>query len=166
MIKKLFVLIIALFIVACATEQTSPVREMKPSQQVVAVIGNEKAASSSMTDTTEHTAQNQDSAGTEVQKGNNPPNQAVKEVTLTASQWKFEPSVVRVNLGETIKLKVRSIDVEHGVGIREFNVNVKVPAGEEKEVTFVADQKGEFSMFCNVYCGAGHKDMKGVLVVE
>ena len=89
-----------------------------------------------------------------------------KEFSITASTWKFEPSVIRVKEGDAVTLRLRSIDVSHGIGIKEFGVSLKVGAGEEKNVTFIAEKKGTYTLFCNVFCGEGHRDMKGVLVVE
>jgi len=34
------------------------------------------------------------------------------------------------------------------------------------EFEFVADKVGEFNFFCNVYCGEGHSEMGGKLVVR
>ena len=31
---------------------------------------------------------------------------------------------------------------------------------------FQANKKGEFGMFCSVFCGNGHPGMKGKLIVE
>ncbi len=39
------------------------------------------------------------------------------------------------------------------------------PGKETTTVQFVADQEGEFEFYCSVYCGVGHYDRKGMLVV-
>ena len=36
----------------------------------------------------------------------------------------------------------------------------------EDRAEFIADKKGEFEMFCSVYCGQGHGQMKGKLIVK
>ncbi len=89
-----------------------------------------------------------------------------KEFNMIAKQFSFEPSTITVKKGDTVKINLNSIDVDHGIGITEFNVNLKVGKGETKSVEFVADKAGTFTMFCNVFCGADHKDMKGTLLVE
>lgn len=90
----------------------------------------------------------------------------VKEFDMIAKQFSFEPSTITVNKGDKVKINVRSTDVEHGISIPEFGVNKKLPSGEERTIEFTADQEGEFSFICSVYCGSGHGNMKGTLIVE
>lgn len=94
------------------------------------------------------------------------PQPSVKEFTVTARQFSFEPSTITVNKGDTVRLNVKSVDVTHGIGISEFNVNEVLPAGQEKVIEFVASTQGTFLMFCSVFCGSGHLDMKGTLIVN
>ncbi len=89
-----------------------------------------------------------------------------KEFSMTAKRWAFEPSEIRVKEGDTARLKVKSIDVTHGFSLPDFNVDEKLEPGKEITVEFVANKKGTFTFFCSVFCGEGHKDMKGTLVVE
>jgi len=90
----------------------------------------------------------------------------VKEFTVEASQWKFTPSTITVNKGDTVRLKVISKDVTHGLAIPAFGIDQRLNSGGEIEVVFVADKAGEFPFYCTVFCGRGHSDMTGVLVVE
>lgn len=90
----------------------------------------------------------------------------VNEIKVVANNFAFSPSTLRVRQGDTIRLVVSSVEGEHGLAIREFNVDVQVNEGETKSAEFVADKKGSFMLYCSVYCGAGHKEMKGVFIVE
>ena len=88
------------------------------------------------------------------------------EFNITARQWSFDPAVITVNKGDTVLLHIQSVDVTHGFAITEFNVNSTLTAGQTTDVEFVADQAGTFSFFCSVFCGSGHSDMQGTLIVE
>jgi cytochrome c oxidase subunit 2 len=90
----------------------------------------------------------------------------VKEFSITAKQWSFEPSTIEVKKGDKVRLLIKSIDVEHGFALPEFNVNENLSPGKEIKVEFTANKTGTFTFYCNVYCGSGHKDMKGTLVVK
>ena len=90
----------------------------------------------------------------------------VKEFTMTAKQWAFDPEVITVKKGDNVKIKVKSIDVSHGFALPDFGFDQKLEPGKEIVVEFIASKKGEFTFFCSVLCGQGHKDMKGKLVVE
>jgi len=90
----------------------------------------------------------------------------VKEFTMTAKQWAFDPAIITVKQGDTVRLKITSTDVAHGFALTDFNVKVDLAPNKEETVEFVADKKGEFTFFCSVMCGEGHRDMTGKLVVE
>lgn len=89
-----------------------------------------------------------------------------KEFTMVATDFAFTPGVIEVNEGDTVILYITSTDVAHGIAIPEFNVKEELPLGEQKTVQFVADKKGTFNFYCNVYCGDGHREMTGSLVVN
>ncbi len=91
---------------------------------------------------------------------------AVKEFTMTAKQWAFEPSEIRVTKGDTVKLKIKSVDVEHGFKLPDFGVDANLQPGQEVTVQFTADKAGTFTFSCNVFCGSGHSEMEGTLIVE
>ena len=92
--------------------------------------------------------------------------QAVKKFVMTANQFTFTPSTLTVNKGDTVQITLTSADVNHGMAIPTFNVNQTVDAGKTATFSFVADQAGSFPFFCNVFCGEGHRNMKGVLTVK
>lgn len=89
----------------------------------------------------------------------------IKEIRLEAFQFGFSPNPVVVEKGDIVKLEITSRDVPHGVYIKEYNINVPVKKGEIKRVEFFADKEGEFNIQCSVFCGSGHSNMKGRLVV-
>ncbi|PNX45912.1 MAG: hypothetical protein BV456_12990 [Thermoplasmata archaeon M8B2D] len=91
---------------------------------------------------------------------------AVKEFDMIAKQWEFDPSTIEVNQGDTVLLHITSTDVDHGIALPAFGVEEHLNPGETVDVQFVADKKGTYTFFCDVYCGPGHKDMTGTLVVN
>ncbi len=90
----------------------------------------------------------------------------IKEFTVTAKQFVFEPTIIEVNKGDKVKLIVTSTDLSHGFSILEYGINERVNPGESIIVEFIADKEGEFTMFCSVYCGENHSEMKGKLIVK
>lgn len=78
----------------------------------------------------------------------------------------FAETRIVVPKGVTLALHIRNLDVPHGFGLEEFGVfNALTPPGEVTTVRFVASQAGEFVFFCTVFCGPGHPNHKGTLVV-
>ncbi len=91
---------------------------------------------------------------------------ARKEFVITLKQWSFSPSVITVKKDDLVTLKLRSVDVAHGLALPDFNISANVKTGETKTVEFKADKIGAFNFVCSVYCGVGHGSMTGKLVVE
>lgn len=91
----------------------------------------------------------------------------VKEFTVVAERFKFTPSRIEVNQGDTIRVTVKSADNTHGWQIKSLDVDLLAKKGGKPETSeFVADKAGTFTITCSEYCGKGHDDMKGTLVVH
>ncbi|HLD04610.1 MAG TPA: cupredoxin domain-containing protein [Candidatus Nanoarchaeia archaeon] len=95
-----------------------------------------------------------------------PATEGVKEFSLVAKQFEFVPNEIRVKKGDRVKLRVKSIDTQHGFRLPDFGVEVTLEPDQEKVVEFTADQAGTFDFYCSVFCGAGHGNMRGLLFVE
>ncbi len=92
---------------------------------------------------------------------------APRTIDVVATRFAFEPSRIEVTEGERIRLVVTSGDGVHGVEIKKFKVNKKVPrGGDPVTIEFVASAAGQYPILCSEYCGEGHEDMKGLLVVN
>ena len=90
----------------------------------------------------------------------------VKTFDVVASRFTFEPSTISVEEGDRVRLRLRSADRTHGIGIKAFRVKTLIPkSGEVVTVEFVADRPGSFDITCSEYCGGGHTAMKGRLIV-
>jgi cytochrome c oxidase subunit 2 len=90
----------------------------------------------------------------------------VQTIDVIASQFKFEPATISVVEGDRVRLRLRSADRTHGIGIKAFRVKALIPKmGEAVTVEFVADRSGTFDITCSEYCGTGHAAMKGSLIV-
>jgi cytochrome c oxidase subunit II len=89
-----------------------------------------------------------------------------KEISVTAKQYEFSPSVINVNKGDHVRLRFTTLDVAHGFMLDGYGVSTRIDVGKESVVEFVADKAGEFNFRCNVPCGSGHMEMGGKLVVS
>ena len=90
----------------------------------------------------------------------------VKTIDVTASRFQFEPETISVAQGDSVRLRLHSADRSHAFAIKAFRVKVVIPkGGETVTVEFVAEQAGTFAFTCAEYCGTGHSEMKGRLVV-
>ena len=89
-----------------------------------------------------------------------------KVFEVTASRYRFEPASLEVTEGDRVILTLRSADTTHGFAIPELKVKATVPkGGAPVTVEFMASKAGTFPFACSEYCGSGHRQMKGRLVV-
>ena len=91
---------------------------------------------------------------------------ALREIRLTAKQFSYEPSTIRVHVGDKVRITASSLDVPHGFAINEYGIDQQLEAGKDTVIEFTADKAGTFTFYCNVPCGSGHRSMKGALIVE
>ncbi|HEX7485183.1 MAG TPA: cupredoxin domain-containing protein [Vicinamibacterales bacterium] len=91
----------------------------------------------------------------------------VKAFEIVAERFSFAPNHIEVTRGDHVSLTVRSADGTHGLAIKKLKLDIQVPKGGEPVVVeFDADQVGSFPIACSEYCGRGHSQMKGILVVN
>jgi cytochrome c oxidase subunit 2 len=90
-----------------------------------------------------------------------------RTIDVVARRFTFEPSTIDAAEGERLRLVVTSADGVHGVEIKKFRVNKEIPRGGDPVVIeFTASEAGRFPIICSAFCGDGHGDMKGMLVVQ
>lgn len=91
---------------------------------------------------------------------------ALKEFTVTASNFKFDPSQIQVKKGETVRIVFKNNGGSHDFRLDEFKASTKViQGGQQETIEFVADKTGQFEYYCSV---GNHRQMgmKGTLVVD
>jgi cytochrome c oxidase subunit II len=91
--------------------------------------------------------------------------QPVHEVQIVASRYAFEPAIVQLAAGESVRLVVRSKDGTHGFAIPKLKIDLHLPDnGEPATAEFIAPSAGEYKIACSEFCGRGHGQMKAALV--
>jgi cytochrome c oxidase subunit 2 len=82
-----------------------------------------------------------------------------RRIEVIAKRFAFSPGEITLKKGEPVLLVVKSVDVPHGIRIRELGVEVKVPKTGTQEVRFTPEKAGTFVGHCYVFCGEGHGTM-------
>jgi cytochrome c oxidase subunit 2 len=83
-----------------------------------------------------------------------------KKIEITAKRFTYTPNEITLKKGEPVVLVVQSLDVAHGLRVRDLNIDLKVKKGGTSEVQVTPDKTGDFVGQCSVFCGAGHGSMK------
>lgn len=87
------------------------------------------------------------------------------EIKVTARQYQFEPKVITVQKGKPVRLLITSADVHHGFAIEAFGIDKHIEPYKITVVEFTPESAGRFPFSCSVFCGDGHEEMSGELVV-
>ena len=88
-------------------------------------------------------------------------------IEVTAKRFAFEPAEIEATVGERLQLVMKSADGVHGLEIKKFKVSKSSPRGSSGvTVEFTVTEAGRFPILCSEYCGDGHKEMSGMLIVR
>jgi len=87
--------------------------------------------------------------------------------------WKFqhpegqrEINTLHIPAGRPIKLLMTSEDVIHSFFVPAFRVHMDVLPDRYTSVWFEGTRPGTYHLFCSQFCGTGHADMIGTIVVQ
>lgn len=86
-------------------------------------------------------------------------------VTLVAARYGFYPEHIEVPADTPVTFRLASADVLHGVHVPYTNMATMIVPGYISEVHTSFPRPGEYSLFCNEYCGLGHDHMWSRLTV-
>ena len=90
---------------------------------------------------------------------------AEREIHVTAKKFQFTPDTITLKKGEPVVLVISSQDRKHGFNLRAFGIREDVSPGGTARIRFTPNKTGKFTFSCDVFCGEGHEDMTGTMVV-
>jgi cytochrome c oxidase subunit 2 len=86
-------------------------------------------------------------------------------IKITAKKFEYVPAKIVLKRGVPVTLELTSLDRKHGFSAPELGLRVEVRPGDTVRLRFVPDKIGSFTFHCDVFCGDGHEDMTGEIVV-
>jgi cytochrome c oxidase subunit II len=86
-------------------------------------------------------------------------------VQVVARKFTFSPDVIELQLGVPVVLELTSADRVHGFNAPDLGLRVDVEPGKTVRVRIVPTKTGTFEFHCDVFCGSGHEEMAGRIVV-
>jgi cytochrome c oxidase subunit II len=87
-------------------------------------------------------------------------------VQVVARRFVFIPNTITAQAGRPLSLRISAPEVPMGLSIPDFHVRTDVVPGREAVLRFTPDRAGSFTFVCDVFCGNGHEDMQGTLVMK
>lgn len=96
-----------------------------------------------------------------------PPVDTVKVFNISARQWEFTADrTLRADVGDRVRLRITSQDVEHGFTMPPYISNLVLRPGVTAEAEFDLVAPATLFFACTqALCGVGHVDMNGTFIV-
>jgi cytochrome c oxidase subunit 2 len=88
-----------------------------------------------------------------------------RRISITAKKYEFTPAEIQLERGVPVVLELRALDRAHGFSLPDLGVEIRVEPGPAVEVPLAPAKAGTFPFRCHVFCGSGHEEMSGTLVV-
>jgi cytochrome c oxidase subunit 2 len=105
-----------------------------------------------------------------------------KEILIKARQYAYEPSMIEANRGDTLIIRLKSLDVVHGFFVEGYDTDAQIFANQKKfqfrrpsqgnnweevdQITIITDKIGKYRYRCSHTCGTMHPFMQGELIVH
>ena len=86
-------------------------------------------------------------------------------IKVVAKKFEFVPGEIHVKQGETVILQFTAPEVTMGFNLADFNLRTDIVPGKVVSLELTPDRTGTFTFLCDVFCGSGHEDMSGMLIV-
>jgi cytochrome c oxidase subunit 2 len=87
-------------------------------------------------------------------------------VRVTAQRFSYTPAEISLKKGEPTLLELTSLDIVMGFSAPDFGVRADVFPGRISRVRLTPEKTGRFVFHCDIFCGSGHEDMAGVILVS
>jgi len=86
-------------------------------------------------------------------------------IKVTSKRFDFAPSVIHLKKGVPVVFELISLDIPMGFNAPDFGVRADMMPGKASRLRMVPDKTGEFTFYCDIFCGSGHESMSGSLSV-
>jgi cytochrome c oxidase subunit 2 len=86
-------------------------------------------------------------------------------IKVVASRFKYSPGNLKIKKGQPVVFELTTADVPMGFNLPDFNVRGDIMPGKVTRLRVVPDKTGTFVFLCDLFCGSGHEEMNGKLMV-
>ena len=86
-------------------------------------------------------------------------------IKIIAKKFVFVPSEIHVKQGETVLLQFTAPEVPMGFSLPDFALRTDILPGKVATLRLTPDKTGSFDFLCDLFCGSGHEEMNGKLIV-
>jgi len=95
---------------------------------------------------------------------NNPKKERV--IKIVAQRFSYTPREIVLKKGEPVRLAFTSLDFVHGFNVPDMNIRADLAPGKVTLIHLTPQKAGTYDFICDNFCGAGHEDMGGRIIVK
>lgn len=92
--------------------------------------------------------------------------QPERVIKIVAQRFEYTPSEIAVKKGEAVVLEFTALDFEHGFKVPNLDIRADLQPGQVTRVRIQPMVSGSYDFLCDNFCGYGHEDMSGHIVVS
>ena len=95
-------------------------------------------------------------------------NSAAEEpvIRINAKKFEYDRPEITLKKGVPVVIELTSLDRVHGFNLPGFKTRADAIPGMVTRIRLVPDKAGTFEFFCDVFCGDGHEEMSGKIIVK
>jgi cytochrome c oxidase subunit 2 len=86
-------------------------------------------------------------------------------IKVSAKKFDYTPGEIRLKKGVPVVLEFTTEDVVMGFNAPDLGARADILPGKVSRVRVVPNKAGTFEFHCDIFCGSGHEDMSGTIVV-
>jgi len=91
--------------------------------------------------------------------------EAGQVIQITAKRYEYNPNTITGKKGVPVVLEFTSLDRLHGFNCPGLGIRTDIAPGKAATLLLVPQKAGTFPFHCDNFCGSGHEDMTGTIVV-
>jgi cytochrome c oxidase subunit II len=87
-------------------------------------------------------------------------------IEIVAQRFRYTPNEIVLQKGKPARLEFKALDFTHGFTIPDLGIRADLPPGRVTIVRLTPDKAGVYDFLCDNFCGAGHEQMSGKIIVK
>ena len=87
-------------------------------------------------------------------------------VKIVAQKFKYTPNEIILKKGQASVLEFTALDFVHGFHLPDLKIRSDLMPGRVTRIELKIDKEGTYEFLCDNFCGDGHEEMVGKIVVK
>jgi len=87
-------------------------------------------------------------------------------IKMTAKRFEYSPKEITLKKGVPVVLEITALDRLHGFDCPDLEIRADLLPGKVTRIRVLPQKTGSFTFHCDIFCGDGHEDMTGTIIVS